>query len=140
MSQGKRLQCLGAAAEPKDTFGPEIASLSVFPPSSRRQSSPGLRDRNVGGFLSSRWLCNTSIDARTRKWAVEGLAYLTFDADVKDDFVEDEPALQAMFELAKVHLLTLIPHSSGSIKSSQLSSPALSPQAGAVTPNFSPLV
>uniref|UniRef100_A0A8C9F7C9 Protein unc-45 homolog B n=1 Tax=Pavo cristatus TaxID=9049 RepID=A0A8C9F7C9_PAVCR len=33
------------------------------------------------------------------KWAVEGLAYLTLDADVKDDFVEDEQALQAMFEL-----------------------------------------
>uniref|UniRef100_A0A8C8VLD3 Protein unc-45 homolog B n=1 Tax=Pelusios castaneus TaxID=367368 RepID=A0A8C8VLD3_9SAUR len=49
-----------------------------------------------------KWLCNTSIDIRTRKWAVEGLAYLTLDADVKDDFVEDQPALQAMFELAKV--------------------------------------
>lgn len=78
-------------------------------------------------FLSSRWLCNTSIDARTRKWAVEGLSYLTLDADVKDDFVEDEPALKAMFELAKVHLLSLFPHSSGSIKFSQLSSPTLCP-------------
>ncbi|KAL4822930.1 hypothetical protein H8958_014740, partial [Nasalis larvatus] len=36
-----------------------------------------------------------------RRWAVEGLAYLTLDADVKDDFVQDIPALQAMFELAK---------------------------------------
>ncbi|XP_030663783.1 protein unc-45 homolog B isoform X1 [Nomascus leucogenys] len=48
-----------------------------------------------------KWLCNTSIDTRTRRWAVEGLAYLTLDADVKDDFVQDVPALQAMFELAK---------------------------------------
>uniref|UniRef100_A0AAY4CV14 Protein unc-45 homolog B n=1 Tax=Denticeps clupeoides TaxID=299321 RepID=A0AAY4CV14_9TELE len=48
-----------------------------------------------------KWLCNPSIDARTRKWAVEGLAYLTNDADVKDDFVEDEAAMRAMFELAK---------------------------------------
>lgn len=32
---------------------------------------------------------------------MEGLAYLTLDADVKDDFVQDIPALQAMFELAK---------------------------------------
>ncbi|KAL4834966.1 hypothetical protein H8958_012777, partial [Nasalis larvatus] len=48
-----------------------------------------------------KWLCNTSIDTRTRRWAVEGLAYLTLDADVKDDFVQDIPALQAMFELAK---------------------------------------
>uniref|UniRef100_A0A8D0GFI5 Protein unc-45 homolog B n=1 Tax=Sphenodon punctatus TaxID=8508 RepID=A0A8D0GFI5_SPHPU len=48
-----------------------------------------------------RWLCNPNIDKRTRKWAVEGLAYLNLDADVKDDFVQDEPAMQAMFELAK---------------------------------------
>ncbi|XP_062399336.1 protein unc-45 homolog B [Sardina pilchardus] len=48
-----------------------------------------------------KWLCNPAIDARTRKWAVEGLAYLTNDADVKDDFVEDEPAMKAMFDLAK---------------------------------------
>lgn len=54
-------------------------------------------------LFSSRWLCNASIDTRTRRWAVEGLAYLTLDADVKDDFVQDIPALQAMFELAKVH-------------------------------------
>nr|XP_045015060.1 protein unc-45 homolog B [Jaculus jaculus] len=48
-----------------------------------------------------KWLCNVAIDTRTRRWAVEGLAYLTLDADVKDDFVQDIPALQAMFELAK---------------------------------------
>ncbi|XP_006890966.1 PREDICTED: protein unc-45 homolog B isoform X2 [Elephantulus edwardii] len=51
-----------------------------------------------------KWLCNESIDTRTRRWAVEGLAYLTLDADVKDDFVHDIPALQAMFELAKASL------------------------------------
>ena len=50
---------------------------------------------------SPRWLCNTSTDTRTRRWAAEGLAYLTLDADVKDDFVQDIPALQAMLELAK---------------------------------------
>ncbi|KAK2837359.1 hypothetical protein Q5P01_014571 [Channa striata] len=48
-----------------------------------------------------KWLCNPQIDTKTRKWAIEGLAYLTNDADVKDDFVEDEVALKAMFELAK---------------------------------------
>ncbi|NXP73124.1 UN45B protein, partial [Ramphastos sulfuratus] len=55
-----------------------------------------------------KWLCNTSIDARTRKWAVEGMSYLTLDADVKDDFVEDGPALQAMFELAKTSDKTIL--------------------------------
>ncbi|XP_030271569.1 protein unc-45 homolog B isoform X1 [Sparus aurata] len=48
-----------------------------------------------------KWLCNPQIDTKTRNWAIEGLAYLTNDADVKDDFVEDEPAMKAMFELAK---------------------------------------
>lgn len=45
------------------------------------------------------------VDAGTRRWAVEGLAYLTFDADVKEEFVEDKAAVQAMFQLAKVMLL-----------------------------------
>ncbi|XP_038660001.1 protein unc-45 homolog B isoform X2 [Scyliorhinus canicula] len=48
-----------------------------------------------------KWICNQNIDTRTRKWAIEGMAYLTLDADVKDDFVQDEPAMQAMFELSK---------------------------------------
>uniref|UniRef100_A0A672KYW4 Protein unc-45 homolog B n=2 Tax=Sinocyclocheilus grahami TaxID=75366 RepID=A0A672KYW4_SINGR len=48
-----------------------------------------------------KWLCNPTLDVRTRKWAVEGLAYLTNDADVKDDFIDDEAAMRAMFELTK---------------------------------------
>ncbi|XP_062847281.1 protein unc-45 homolog A [Trichomycterus rosablanca] len=48
-----------------------------------------------------KWLCNESLPSTSRRWAVEGLAYLTFDADVKEDLVEDKNALQAMFQLAK---------------------------------------
>ncbi|XP_066443829.1 protein unc-45 homolog B-like [Eleutherodactylus coqui] len=55
-----------------------------------------------------KWLCNPSLDLQTRKWAVEGLAYLTLDADVKDDFVEDEQALKAMFELSKTSDKTIL--------------------------------
>nr|XP_033778843.1 protein unc-45 homolog B [Geotrypetes seraphini] len=55
-----------------------------------------------------KWLYNQNIDIRTRKWAIEGLAYLTLDADVKDDFVEDEPALHAMFELSKTSDKTIL--------------------------------
>ncbi|XP_029295679.1 protein unc-45 homolog B-like isoform X1 [Cottoperca gobio] len=55
-----------------------------------------------------KWLCNPQIDTKTRKWAIEGLAYLTNDADVKDDFVEDEIALKAMFDLAKSTDKTII--------------------------------
>uniref|UniRef100_A0A452TTV9 Protein unc-45 homolog A n=1 Tax=Ursus maritimus TaxID=29073 RepID=A0A452TTV9_URSMA len=49
-----------------------------------------------------KWLCNDQMDAGTRRWAVEGLAYLTFDADVKEEFVEDEAALKALFQLSTV--------------------------------------
>ncbi|XP_068124807.1 protein unc-45 homolog B [Hyperolius riggenbachi] len=55
-----------------------------------------------------KWLCNPILDVQTRKWAVEGLAYLTLDADVKDDFVEDTQALQAMFELCKTSDKTIL--------------------------------
>ncbi|KAG5273944.1 hypothetical protein AALO_G00157460 [Alosa alosa] len=48
-----------------------------------------------------KWLCNESLPATSRRWAIEGLAYLTFDADVKEDLVQDKNALQAMFHLAK---------------------------------------
>lgn len=52
--------------------------------------------------FSFRWLCNEALPPTSRRWAIEGLAYLTLDADVKEDLVEDKKALQAMFELAKV--------------------------------------
>ncbi|XP_041746664.1 protein unc-45 homolog A [Coregonus clupeaformis] len=48
-----------------------------------------------------KWLCNESLPPTSRRWAIEGLAYLTFDADVKEDLVGDRNALQAMFQLAK---------------------------------------
>uniref|UniRef100_A0AAA9T3T4 Protein unc-45 homolog A n=3 Tax=Bos TaxID=9903 RepID=A0AAA9T3T4_BOVIN len=48
-----------------------------------------------------KWLCNDQMDVGTRRWAVEGLAYLTFDADVKEEFVEDAAALKALFQLSK---------------------------------------
>ena len=57
--------------------------------------------------LSVRWLCNESLPPTSRRWSVEGLAYLTFDADVKEDLVEDKNALLAMFELAKVQMFII---------------------------------
>ncbi|XP_077372055.1 protein unc-45 homolog A [Festucalex cinctus] len=48
-----------------------------------------------------KWLCNEALPSTSRRWSVEGLAYLTLDADVKEDLVEHRNALQAMFELAK---------------------------------------
>ncbi|XP_066491777.1 protein unc-45 homolog A isoform X1 [Tiliqua scincoides] len=48
-----------------------------------------------------KWLCNDALEAGTRYWAVEGLAFLTLDADVKEELVEDKVALQALFQLAR---------------------------------------
>ncbi|XP_058799636.1 protein unc-45 homolog B [Phymastichus coffea] len=48
-----------------------------------------------------RFLINPNKDKDMRKWAVEGLSYLTFDADVKEKLIEDKNAIQAMIELAK---------------------------------------
>lgn len=86
------LQCCQAGKDP------ELESLLV------RALAPS---PVVSSLSTSRWLCNTAIDTRTRRWAVEGLAYLTLDADVKDDFVQDIPALQAMFELAKARTVQI---------------------------------
>lgn len=36
-----------------------------------------------------------------KKWAAEGLAYLTLDADVKEDIAEDKKTLAALIDLAK---------------------------------------
>lgn len=48
-----------------------------------------------------RFLIHPGKDADLRKWAAEGLSYLTLDAEVKEKLVEDRAALQALIELAK---------------------------------------
>ncbi|XP_014479651.1 PREDICTED: protein unc-45 homolog B [Dinoponera quadriceps] len=48
-----------------------------------------------------RFLIDPKKQKDMRKWAVEGLSYLTFDAEVKEKLIEDQPAVQAMIELAK---------------------------------------
>ncbi|KAL0130663.1 hypothetical protein PUN28_002351 [Cardiocondyla obscurior] len=48
-----------------------------------------------------RFLINPKKDKDMRKWAVEGLSYLTFDAEVKEKLIDDQQAVQAMIELAK---------------------------------------
>ncbi|KAJ8888016.1 hypothetical protein PR048_007501, partial [Dryococelus australis] len=48
-----------------------------------------------------RFLINPAKDKDMRKWAVEGLSYLTLDADVKEKLVADKSALQAMIELSR---------------------------------------
>ncbi|KAL3270781.1 hypothetical protein HHI36_021305 [Cryptolaemus montrouzieri] len=48
-----------------------------------------------------RFLLHPGKDMSIRKWAAEGLSYLTLDAEVKEKLIEDRAALQAMIELAK---------------------------------------
>lgn len=48
-----------------------------------------------------KFLLHPGKDTDLRKWAAEGLAYLTLDAEVKEKLVADKPALQALVELAK---------------------------------------
>merc|ERR550519_1676070 len=48
-----------------------------------------------------RFLCNPAKDKDLRKWASEGLSFLTLDADVKEKLVDDEPAIKALIELGR---------------------------------------
>ncbi|XP_028967404.1 protein unc-45 homolog B [Galendromus occidentalis] len=48
-----------------------------------------------------KFLVNPSKDKDIRKWAAEGLSYLTLDADVKEDLIDDKAALTALINLAK---------------------------------------
>ena len=48
-----------------------------------------------------RFLIKPGKDKDIRKFAAEGLSYLTLDAEVKEKLVEDQAAIQALIELAK---------------------------------------
>ena len=65
--------------------------------------------------ITCRFLKNPSKDADLRKWAAEGLAYLTLDADVKEELADDAEALTSLIELAKVRTFASIHPSSISI-------------------------
>uniref|UniRef100_A0A023GNV4 Putative heat shock protein n=1 Tax=Amblyomma triste TaxID=251400 RepID=A0A023GNV4_AMBTT len=47
------------------------------------------------------FLINPKKDKDLRKWAAEGLAYLTLDAEVKEDLIADKDAIHALIDLAK---------------------------------------
>jgi len=48
-----------------------------------------------------RFLIKPGKDTDLRRWASEGLSFLTMDADVKEKLVEDEAALKALIELGR---------------------------------------
>ena len=43
-----------------------------------------------------------------KQWGTEGLAYLTLDADVKEELVHDPEALQSVMSAAKVCILSIL--------------------------------
>ena len=57
--------------------------------------------RKIMKILYFRFLTNSAKDFDSRKWAAEGLSYLTLDADAKEELCRDTEALHALFELAK---------------------------------------
>ncbi|XP_055343715.1 protein unc-45 homolog B-like [Paramacrobiotus metropolitanus] len=48
-----------------------------------------------------KFLLNASKDFDLRRWAAEGLAYLTLDADVKESLIADRPALRSLIDLGR---------------------------------------
>ncbi|XP_050548793.1 protein unc-45 homolog A [Daktulosphaira vitifoliae] len=48
-----------------------------------------------------RFLIHPNTKPDTKRWAVEGLSYLTLDAEVKEKFIEDQAAIVAVMGLAK---------------------------------------
>lgn len=48
-----------------------------------------------------RFLIKPGKDKDIRKWAADGLAYLTLDAEVKEKLIEDRSAIQALINLAQ---------------------------------------
>ncbi|XP_071574003.1 protein unc-45 homolog B-like [Temnothorax nylanderi] len=52
--------------------------------------------------ICRRFLINPKKEKDMRKWAIKGLSYLTCDDRVKEEFIEDQEAIQAMIELTKI--------------------------------------
>ena len=52
--------------------------------------------------IFARFLSNPESDLQMKQWATEGLAYLTLDADVKEELVYDPKALKSVIEAAQV--------------------------------------
>ena len=51
-------------------------------------------------MFSNRFL-TTSENFNSRRWAADGLAYLSLDGDVKEEVVGNLPALKALFQLGQ---------------------------------------
>lgn len=127
LQQKVACECLIAAASKKDkakalvTMGVDVLKKLYHSPDEgirvralvglcKLGSSGGL-DASIRPFAEGstkklaeacrRFLIKPGKDKDIRKFAAEGLSYLTLDADVKEKLVEDKTAIQALIELAK---------------------------------------
>lgn len=127
LQQRVSCECLIAAASKKDkakalvTMGVDVLKKLYHSPDEgirvralvglcKLGSSGGL-DASIRPFAEGsttklaeacrRFLIKPGKDKDIRKFAAEGLSYLTLDADVKEKLVEDKLAVQALIELAK---------------------------------------
>lgn len=73
------------------SFGGDDASIRPFAEGSTTKLAEACK----------KFLINPFKDKDMRKWAAEGLSYLTLDAEVKEKLVEDKAAITALIELAK---------------------------------------
>ncbi|CAG9804437.1 unnamed protein product [Chironomus riparius] len=99
-------ECLIAAASKKDKAKALIAIVGLC----KLGSSGGL-DASIRPFADGstvklaeacrRFLIKPGKDKDIRKFAAEGLSFLTLDADVKEKLIDDKLAIQALIELAK---------------------------------------
>ena len=48
-----------------------------------------------------RFLVSSKKEDNLKKWAAEGIAFLSLDAEVKEALIQDKPALQVLFKLAE---------------------------------------
>ncbi|XP_034828206.1 protein unc-45 homolog B [Maniola hyperantus] len=74
------------------SFGGDDASIRPFADGSTKKLAEAC----------IKFLVNPAKDKDMRKWAAEGLSYLTLDADVKEKLVDNQLAIQALIELAKL--------------------------------------
>jgi len=77
-----------------------VISISVT--ATHKHEQYALYVKSTFNFDVYSFLCNPAKDVDLRKWAAEGLAYLTLDADVKEDLVEDTDSLKSIIDLSKV--------------------------------------
>ncbi|XP_055902574.1 protein unc-45 homolog B [Eupeodes corollae] len=73
------------------SYGGQDASIRPFADGATKKLAEACR----------RFLVKPGKDKDIRKWAADGLAYLTLDAEVKEKLIEDQPAIQALIEIAR---------------------------------------